>query len=125
MNTELPKTHLRSEDLTLENVPDPATATRTELWQFVLRYHAYIVHGGVAEAFDACGPLTANMTKVQMLDMLRVNVFADIRAAHHQGNEQKWVEESVREVVEIIRDLLTTPLEAREWLKIRNATPAT
>lgn len=92
--------HIPSEDLTMDMVPDPETATEGEAWAFFHTFHAYIYWGGFKEAFKANDraaiwqqewlarqdpePEFFRYPEPHM-DHLRTDLFLECRSARHCG----------------------------------------
>jgi len=93
--------HIPSEQLTVEMVPDPETATEAEIWAFFHSFHAYTHWGGLAEAHAV---IEAMATKMQdewaeatargdefyrwpepAVDLIRTDAFLQLRADRHQN----------------------------------------
>lgn len=120
--------HIPSEELTLDLVPDPDTATDDELWEFAHTFHAYEHWGGLEEAFTAIDRAAEFQKEAvaeyerehgdtpewypypePQLDYLRTDMFLDCRATRHcnqDGPPSDVFWEGIREYVKAVRHLL-------------------
>lgn len=119
--------HIPSDELTLEQVPDPDTCTNHELWDFAHSFNAYTHWGGLEEAHTASARAAAWQTAwidenglpegefypamEPELDTIRTDLFLDCRAERHCNQESEpsdtfWF--GLREGVRAIRHRLTT-----------------
>ena len=121
--------HIRSEDLTIDQVPDPDKADDGELWAFAHTFHAYTHWGGLQEAFDAsqaAGVWQAEQVAAYelehgeppevfpfpepQLDHLRTSMFLDCRATRHCEQESDTYPDhfwsGLRHGVRAVRELL-------------------
>ena len=102
--------HVKSEDLTLENIPDPVSATEHDLWVFVHSFHAYQFWGGITELCSALDEGRKSYKDLPLLDKLnhlRSDVFLELRSARHQNVGFPPVDwDSIRAQVSEMRSLL-------------------